>query len=317
MARILLTARLFDAALEPLSGHEIFMPKPEGDLTTEEIGRLAASVDAMVCLPTDRISEQVFLSAPRLKVVATVSVGYDHVDVDAATRARVVVCNTPGILTESTADLAFGLIIAASRLMSASEQELRRGGWTKSRPDSYLGRDVHGATLGLVGYGRIGQAVARRAVGFSMHVIHHDVIPTGLPGYVAELDDLLREADVVSLHVPLMPATHHLIDARRLRLMKSTAVLVNTSRGPVVDEEQVAEALESGRLFAAGLDVYEHEPTVPPRLLAAPQLVLLPHIGSASFATRLGMARLATSATAEVLAGRRPANTVNPLVFSR
>jgi glyoxylate reductase len=141
MARILLTARLFDAALEPLSGHEIVMPKPEGDLTTEEIARLAESVDAIVCLPTDRISEPVFLSAQRLAVVATVSVGYDHVDVEAATRARVVVCNTPGILSESTADLAFGLIIAASRLMSASEQELRRGSWTKSRPDSYLGRD--------------------------------------------------------------------------------------------------------------------------------------------------------------------------------
>jgi glyoxylate reductase len=175
---------------------------------------------------------------------------------------------------------------------------------------------VHGATLGLVGYGRIAQAVARRAEGFSMRVLHHSRRTTGLPGYVPDLDSLLRESDVVSLHVPLSSETVHLIDARRLKLLRPTAVLVNTARGAVVDEEALAEALETGRLFAAGLDVYEHEPIVHPRLLAAPRTVLVPHIGSASVATRLAMALLATTAVAEVLAGGHPPNTVNPEAFS-
>jgi glyoxylate reductase len=219
------------------------------------------------------------------------------------------------VLAETTADLAFALILAASRVMSDSERDLRQGGYKKWELDGYLGQDVYGATLGLIGYGRIGQAVAKRAEGFSMRVIHHDLSPTGLAGYVEDLDELVSEADVVSLHVPLTPETHHLIDARRLALMKPTAVLVNTARGPVVDEEALGASLESGQLFAAGIDVYEHEPTVHPRLLAAPRAVLLPHIGSASFATRLAMAQLATTAVAQVLAGGWPPNTVNPEVF--
>jgi glyoxylate reductase len=317
MARILLTSKLFDPALDHLSDHELVMPKPEGSMTTEEIVRAAGDVDAIICQLTDRIGEEVILGAPLARVVATVSVGYDNIDVAAATRVGVVVCNTPGVLAETTADLAFALILAASRVLSDSERDLRRGGWKKWELDGYLGRDVYGATLGLVGYGRIGHAVERRAEGFSMRVIHTDLAPTGLPGYVEELDDLLAEADVVSVHVPLTPETRHLIDARRLALMKPTAVLVNTARGPVVDEEALAAALESGSLFAAGIDVYEQEPNVHPRLLAAPRAVLLPHIGSASSATRLAMANLATSAVAEVLAGGRPPNTVNPEVFDK
>jgi glyoxylate reductase len=175
----------------------------------------------------------------------------------------------------------------------------------------YLGRDVHGATLGVVGYGRIGRAVARRAAGFDMRVLHHARTPTGEPGYVADVDELLSAADIVSLHVPLNDATRHLIDRRRLELMKPTAVLVNTARGPVVDEEALAEALESGRLFAAGLDVFEAEPKVHPRLLAAPRTVLLPHIGSASVATRTRMAQVAAEGVRAALAGSSPKNRVN------
>jgi glyoxylate reductase len=219
------------------------------------------------------------------------------------------------VLAETTADLAFALILAASRVLSDSERDLRQGGYKKWELDGYLGQDVYGATLGLVGYGRIGQAVATRAEGFSMRVIHHDMAPTGLPGFVEDLDELLSQADVVSLHVPLTPETRHLIDARRLALMKPTAVLVNTARGPVVDEEALGAALESGQIFAAGIDVYENEPAVHPGLLAAPRAVLVPHVGSASFATRLAMAKLATAAVAEVLAGGHPANTVNPSVY--
>ena len=262
------------------------MPEPGGHLTRDEIAELAGDVDAIVCHTKDRIDSPVLELAPHLAVVATVSVGYDNVDIAAATRAGVAVCNTPGVLDETTADLAVALILSASRLLSDSERDLRTGGWTDWRFDSYLGRDVHGATLGLVGYGRIARAVARRAEGFSMRVLHHARRPTGLHGCVIELDDLVSMADVVSLHVPLTAETHHLIDARRLALMKPTAVLVNTSRGLVVDEEALCTALESGRLFAAGLDVYENEPNLNPRLLAAPRTVLLPHVASASFATR-------------------------------
>ena len=272
-------------------------------------------VAAIVCHTKDRIDARVLNLAPHLMVVATISVGYDNLDIAAATRGGVAVCNTPGVLDETTADLALALILSASRLLSDSERDLRTGGWTAWRFDSYLGRDVHGATLGLVGYGRIARAVARRAEGFSMRVLHHARRPTGLQGFVIELDDLMSMADVVSLHVPLTADTYHLINAHRLALMKPTAVLVNTSRGPVVDEEALCAALESGELFAAGLDVYENEPNLNPRLLAAPRTVLLPHVGSASFATRVAMARLATTAAAEVLAGGRPPNTVNPEVY--
>jgi glyoxylate reductase len=317
MSRVLLTSKLFDPALDALSAHELVMPKPEGSMSTDEIAAAAKDAKALICQLTDRIGEPIFAAAPGLEVVATVSVGFDNVDVKAATRAGIPVCNTPGVLAETTADLAFALILSASRVLSDSERDLRQGGYKKWELDGYLGQDVYGATLGLVGYGRIGQAVAKRAEGFSMRVIHHDLAPTGLPGYIEDLDELVSQADVISIHVPLTAETRHLIDARRLALMKPTAVLVNTSRGPVVDEEALGAALESGRLFAAGIDVYEQEPAVHPRLLAAPRAVLLPHIGSASFATRLAMARLATSAVAEVLAGGQPANTVNPEVYNK
>jgi lactate dehydrogenase-like 2-hydroxyacid dehydrogenase len=175
-----------------------------------------------------------------------------------------------------------------------------------------LGRDVHGAILGLVGYGRIAQAVARRAQGFGMLVVHHARRPTGAPHYMDDLDELLAYADIVSLHTPGGPDTHHLIDARRLALMKPTAVLVNTARGTVVDELALADALHDGRIFAAGLDVYEREPAIEPRLLSAPRTVLLPHIGSASEATRFNMAATATAEVANVLAGRSPTNVVTP-----
>jgi len=220
------------------------------------------------------------------------------------------VCNTPGVLDETTADLAFLLILGAARLASEAEADLRAGRWHGWGINQYLGRDVHGATLGLVGHGRIGQAVARRAAGFGMEVLHHTRTDTGLPGWRGDLDTMLTASDVVSLHVPLSDATHHLIDARRLALMRPTAVVVNTARGPVVDEEALAIALEEGRIFAAGLDVFEREPEVHPRLLAAPRTALLPHIGSASVATRTRMARLACEGVVAVLGGAEPPNLI-------
>jgi glyoxylate reductase len=216
------------------------------------------------------------------------------------------------VLDETTADLAFLLLLAAARRSSDAEATLRNGEWHGFRIDAFLGVDVHGATLGIVGFGRIGQAMARRASGFGMNVLHHSRQDTGREGYVADLDDLLARVDAVSLHVPLTDETRGLIDARRLRLMRSHAVLVNTARGPVVDEEALAVALEDGVIFAAGIDVYEREPEVHPLLLAAPHTVLLPHIGSASEATRRRMGRLACSGAVAVLAGEQPPNLIKP-----
>jgi glyoxylate reductase len=311
--RVVVTRRLPDGGLDPLvaAGVELVTNDTDEPRSHTELCTAAAGADALVCVLSDRIDAEVLAAgAGRLRVVATVAVGYDNIDLAAAAAHDIAVCNTPGVLDDTTADLAFLLILAASRVAGDAERDLRSGRWVGFGITQYLGRDVHGATLGLVGYGRIGQAVDRRASGFGMQVRHHARRDTGVPGYVADLDQLLAESDIVSLHVPLTNDTRHLLDARRLALLKPTAVLVNTARGPVVDEEALAVALESGSLFAAGLDVYEREPTVHPRLLAAPRTVLLPHIGSASQATRTRMAHLAAEGVLAVLDGQRPTNLV-------
>ncbi len=316
MARLLVTTRLPEGSLDAVAGAgDVDVVQRSGDkaATAAELAGIAGEVDGIISMVTDRIDASVLAAgAGRLRVVANVGVGYDNIDVAAATEAGVVVCNTPGMVEEATADLAFALILAASRRLSEAEADLRAGRWHGWEIDQYLGRNVHGATLGLVGYGGIGQAVARRARGFDMEVLHHTRTATGDPGWVGDLHDLLRRADVVSLHVPLTPQTRHLIGRAELAAMKPTAVLVNTARGPVVDEEALAEALEEGQIAAAGIDVYEAEPTVHPRLLAAPHTVLLPHIGTATVQTRLGMSRMAVGSALAVLAGDMPDNTVNP-----
>jgi glyoxylate reductase len=310
MAKILVTRHLPEGGLDPLRGHELVQRDEDLPYNHRDLLAAVADVDAIVCLLTDGIDAEVIGAAPRLRAIGNVAVGYDNIDVAAAARAGVAVCNTPGVLDETTADVAFGLVIAASRRFGEAERDLRAERWQGWGITQYLGHDVHGATLGVVGYGRIGRAVARRGAGFGMRVLHHARNHTGEPGYLASLDELLAEADAVSLHVPLSDATRHLIGRRELALMKPTAVLVNTSRGPVVDEEALAEALEAGRIFAAGLDVFEEEPRVHPRLLAAPRAVLLPHIGSGSRQTRTRMARLAADGVRAVLAGERPPNLV-------
>lgn len=315
MARVLVTRRLPEGGTDPLvaAGHEVVSREDDTPFTPDELRAAVGDVDALVCLLTDRVDAAVIeAGGARLRVVANVAVGYDNIDVAAAASAGVAVCNTPGVLDETTADLAFLLILAASRLASDAETDLRAGRWHGWGINQYLGRDVHGATLGLVGFGRIGRAVARRAAGFGMQVLHHSRTDTGERGWYADLDALLAASDVVSLHVPLSDSTRHLIDARRLARLRPSAVLVNTSRGPIVDEEALAVALEDGRIFAAGLDVYEREPEVHPRLLAAPRTVLLPHVGSASVATRTRMAHLACEGAVAVLAGEQPANRVTP-----
>jgi glyoxylate reductase len=314
LGRVLITRRLPDGGLDPLTGHDLVGPKADdAPYTHDELCAHARECDAIVSLLTDRIDAGVLAAgAGCVRVVANVAVGYDNIDARAAAEHGTIVCNTPGVLDETTADCAFLLVLAASRLASTAEADLRTGQWDGWGITQYLGRDVHGATLGLVGYGRIGRAVARRAEGFGMRVLHTARNDTGEQGYVADLDGLLPQCDVVSLHVPGGDATHHLIDSRRLALMQSSAVLVNTARGTVVDEAALAAALHGGGLFAAGLDVYEREPEIDAELLRAPRTVLLPHIGSASRATRTRMAVLATSAVATVLDGGVPANIVEP-----
>ena len=315
MGRVLVTRPLIEGGTDPLieAGHEIVAPTTA--LTSEALIGYAAECDGIVSHLTDRIDSSVLESGNkggRLRVVANAAVGYDNIDVAAASSVSITVCNTPGVLDDTTADLAFLLILATRRLATNAERDLREGRWRGWGFGDHLARDVHGATLGLVGFGRIARAVAQRASGFDMETIHTTRHDTGSPGFVASLDELLGRSDIVSLRVPLNDSTHHLIGARELALMKPTAALVNTARGPVLDEDALVDALESGALYAAGLDVFVGEPTVNPRLLSAPRATLLPHIGSATIATRTRMARLACQGVADVLAGRTPPNEVLP-----
>ncbi len=297
MARVLIATPMLEGCFAALAGHELVAGEPG----------CAAGVDAeaLICGPTQTVDAAAIERMGRLRVISVAGAGSDAVDHRAATARGVEVLTSGEPLVETTADLAFGLIVAASRLMHDAEAKLRAGAWDGWRfVEDDFGRDVHGATLGLVGFGRIGRSVARRAAGFAMRILHHTRHDTGEPGWVADLDELLRASDVVSLHVPLTDSTRRLIDRRRIGLLSETAVLVNTARGAVVDEEALAEALEQGRLFAAGIDVYDGEPRISPRLLAAPRTDLLPHGGSATRGTREAMLRAAGEKVARVLGGR-------------
>jgi lactate dehydrogenase-like 2-hydroxyacid dehydrogenase len=274
--------------------------------------RLVAGADALLCLGNDRVNAALLDAAgPSLRAVALASMGFDAVDQQAAEERGVVISHTPGVLAETTADLAFSLILMARRRLVDATDHVRAGGWDTFRMDDYLGLDVHGATLGLIGYGQIGKAVARRAHGFEMRVLHHDPHATandGLSETVA-LPALLAESDVISLHVPLTPQTRHLIGTEELTAMKPTATLVNTSRGGVIDEDALLTALRLGQIHSAGLDVFETEPVrdAASPLLAHPRLVVLPHVGSASQATRAAMVDLAVDNILRVLSGRAAA----------
>jgi lactate dehydrogenase-like 2-hydroxyacid dehydrogenase len=314
VGRVLVTRPLTEGGTDPLleAGHEIVLRADDAALSPDELARLAPEFDGIVSHLTDRIDATVLESGAggRLRVVANAAVGYDNIDVGTAHAVGITVCNTPGVLDDTTADLAFLLILAATRLATAAESDLREGRWKGWGFGSHLARDVHGATLGLVGFGRIAKAVAQRAAGFDMEVLHTARHDTNMPGFVPTLEELLERSDIVSLHVPLNESTHHLIGAPELARMKSTAVLINTARGPVVDENALVDALESGSIYSAGLDVFDGEPKVNPRLLTAPHATLLPHIGSATIATRTRMARLACQGVCDVLADRKPPNAV-------
>lgn len=272
-----------------------------------------ADADALICLLRDRIDAAVLDRAPAVRVVANCAVGVDNVDVAAATARGIVVANTPDVLTDATAELAFALMFAAARRIPEGDRLVRSRAWSGWALDQLLGVQLAGKQLGVVGFGRIGRAVARRALGFEMRVAYADPHDAASPpARRVSIDELFATSDVVSLHCPLTPETRHVVNARRLDLMKPTAILVNTARGGCVDEAALIEALEGGRIFGAALDVYEGEPALEPRLLTCPRLTLAPHIGSATTEARTQMAQLCADAVIAVLSGRRPPNAVNP-----
>jgi glyoxylate reductase len=284
---------------------------------------IAGKVGAITLL-TDRVDDELLDAAgDQLVIVANYAVGFDNIDVPACSARGVLASNTPDVLTETTADLAWSLMMAAARRIAEGDRFLRsRTPWIWG-PEMMLGQDVHHKTLGIVGFGRIGHAMARRAHGFGMKVIYFDVYrpPRALEEELGveyrELEDLLQEADFITLHTNLSPETRHLINADRLKRMKPTAVLVNTSRGPVIDEAALAEALKDGEIFAAGLDVFENEPDVHPGLLKAGNAVVIPHLGSATVETRHAMGMLAGENLVAALEGRMPPTLVNPDVWDR
>ena len=279
-------------------------------LTKQEIMENIKDADALICLLTDIIDKEIIDAAPKLKVISNYAVGYNNIDVEYAIKCGIVVCNTPGDLTETTADLTWALIMATCRRITESERFIRSGKFKGWEPMLMLGQDVNNKTLGILGMGRIGQAVAKRAVGFNMQIIYHNDIPLNqnLPYEATEVDfnTLLKEADILTLHIPLTENTYHLIGKNELEIMKDSAVLINTSRGPIIDEQELIRALSTKKIFAAGLDVYEQEPYIPPELLALDNVVLLPHIGSASIETRTKMALLAVENAISVIEGRKP-----------
>jgi len=304
--RIVVTRPIPDVALAPLRGRgDVAVGPAEPPIPTpDEVRDAIREADVVYTLPANPVSGDAIRGARKLRMIATMGTGYDNIDVGAAKERGIPVTFAPGILDETTADGVFALLLATARRLGEAERFVRAGkfrGWT---PTMFLGRDVHHATLGVVGMGRIGRALSRRAKGFAMRILYTDArrnedAERELGATFVPLDQLLRESDVVTLHVPLLRETRHLIDAAALRKMKRTAILINSSRGPVVDEKALAEALREGVIAGAGLDVYEREPSVEPSLLALENVVLLPHIASASEATRT---RMAVRATENILA---------------
>jgi glyoxylate reductase len=296
MAHVFVSRQLPGSALDRLRGaHDVSVWPEHLPPTPEQLREHAAGADALLTLLTDRIDAQLISAAPKLKVIANYAVGYDNIDVDAATARSIAVGNTPDALTEATADLAFALLMAAGRRIAEAAGAARAGAWKTWDPGAFLGADIYGATIGIIGLGRIGQAVARRAAGFGMEVLTTETRDAH------NLEHLLRRSDFVSLHLPLTAGTHHLINAQTLALMKPTAILINTSRGGVVDQAALAQVLGTGQIAGAALDVTDPEPLpLDDPLWQAPNLLVVPHIGSATWTARERMAEIAVD---NILAG--------------
>ena len=322
--RVLITKRIYPEAVDVLKQHaEVDYVDSDDGLAAEELLRRVQGKQAVVSQLTDRFDAGVIEKLDGVRSISNVAVGFDNIDVAAATRKGILVTNTPDVLTDTTADFAFALLMAAARRVVEGHHYVHSGQWRKWYIDLLVGHDIHHRTIGIFGMGRIGQAMARRAGGFSMRVLYHDAMraPEALEKslgleYVSA-EDLLRQSDFISVHVPLLPETRKMIGAAQLRMMKATAILVNTSRGPVVDEAALAEALDRKIIAGAGLDVFEQEPNVHPLLLKLENVVLAPHIASASIDTRRNMSLMAAENALSALDGRRPANLLNPEAMER
>ena len=316
--KVLVTRPLFPDARAILDEHfEADYWTSAERIPRAELLKRVADKDALVCLLTEKVDEELLTHAPKLRVAATVSVGYDNIDVPACTRHKVLATHTPGVLDETTADFAWTLLMAVSRRLVEGDAWMRSGTWPGWDLDQLLGGDVWGKTLGIIGFGRIGRGMARRAQGFQMRVLYFDGIRAPLDveqqlrAVYADFDRLLRESDFISLHVPLLPETRHLISTEAFDKMKRTAYLINTSRGAVVNETALVAALENGKIAGAALDVYEYEPKVSPILVGRKDTILAPHIASATVETRTKMAVLAANNVVAAIQNRRPPNALN------
>ena len=317
--KVLVTREVFDETLQFLGEHcEVDANQRDVPYEPAVLLRQVADKNGLICALTDRVDTALLAGAPALRVVANIAVGYNNIDVAACTARGVMVTNTPGVLDDSTADLAWALMLGAARRLTELERRVRAGEWTGWRLKQWLGVDVHHATLGIYGMGRIGQAIARRAAGFEMRVIYHNrnrvdaAIEKRLGATWVTRDELLAQADFLVLQMPYSPDTHHVIGAAELQRMKPTAILINSTRGGVVDDAALIDALATGVIRGAGLDVFENEPRLDPRFMALDNVVLLPHIGSSTQATRQAMAMTAARNAVAALTGRVPPNPVNP-----
>ncbi len=314
--KVFLTRRIPDDGIKILknAGLDIEIFPYDRIPKKEEIIAGIKDADALISLLADRIDKEIIDSAPKLKVIGNYAVGYNNIDVEYAKKKGIIVTNTPGVLTDATADLTFALILAAARRVVEGDKFMRQGKFKGWAPMLMLGKDVWGATIGIIGAGRIGQAVAKRAKGFNMRILYYSrkrkEEMNGLGAKFVSLEELLRESDIITLHVPLTPETRHLIDYKEFELMKEGAILINTARGEVVNEEAMLKALKSGKLFAAGLDVFYNEPKVNPELFKMDNVVLTPHIGSATERTRRKMAEMVCIDVVRVLRGEKPENRV-------
>jgi len=322
-SKVFATHQLFDDARQILEAAcDVEYWTNEERPPREEVLRRVKDKEGLVCLLTEKVNDELLRAASKLRIAANVAVGYDNIDVDTCTKRGVVATNTPGVLDETTADFAWTLMMAVARRLAEGEQLARSGNWKGWNLDQLCGTDIWGKTLGLVGFGRIGRAVARRALGFHMKVIYTDAVKApeevekSLNVQFCDMNALLAESDFISLHVPLMPETRGLFDAPKFYRMKPTAFLINTSRGPVVEEAALVAALEAKKIAGAALDVYENEPFIHPGL-KRPNVVLAPHLASASLETRTKMAVMAANNVVALFTGQMPPNMLNPAVLKK
>lgn len=316
--KVFISYKIPEAGLKKIKAKfDVSLNEEDGLLCKEELLSRVSDADALVCLGGEKIDRDIIDTGKRLKIIANYAVGYNNIDVDYATKKGIMVTNTPGVLTETTADLTWAILMAIARRIVEGDRFTRSGKFTAWKPNLLLGSDIYGKILGILGLGRIGQAVAKRSLGFAMKVLYHDIEPVApeieqtYKATHVDLDTLLKQSDFVTLHVPLTDSTYHLIDEGKLSLMKPTAYLINAARGPVIDEQALVKVLKERKIAGAALDVYEKEPKLSPGLSELDNVILIPHLGSATQQTRDGMSQMVAENVIAALSGENPPNLVN------